>query len=240
VAAPDFIISPPITGEKNPPVCAFPSSRKKHSSACSILPPTDLAPFFRVVTDFQGPIDWQDFFNNSQPVELDIGCGKGMSVVNGAESRPDVNFVGVELDLRIARHGAARLKRRNLLNARILGGDALQFLDRNVAPHSVQAVHVYFPDPWWKRRHRRRRLFTDRLVEQMARLLPPGGLVHSWTDVEEYFQVISALMNNSPMFRTLEVPEEQPADHDLDYHTSFERKKRKIGETIYRGKWERV
>src|SRR5690606_9907608 len=131
-----------------------------------------------------------------------------------------------------ARHGAARLKRRNLGNARILGGDALRFLDQNVTPHSVQAIHVYFPDPWWKRRHRRRRLFTDRLVEQMGRLLPPGGLVHSWTDVEEYFQVISALMNNSPLFRALEVPAEQPADHDLDYHTSFERKKRKEGETI--------
>src|SRR5690606_25385325 len=93
---------------------------------------------------------------------------------------------------------------------------------------------------WWKRKHRKRRVFTDQFVGRLTRVLQPGGLVHSWTDVEEYFEIISALMDNHPDFQTLPPPPEREPEHDLDYLTSFERKKRKEGWTIYRGRWRYV
>jgi tRNA (guanine-N7-)-methyltransferase len=100
-------------------------------------------------------------------------------------------------------------------------------------------VHVYFPDPWWKRRHKKRRIYTEEFLVQAARILKPQGFLHAWTDVEEYFQVILALTAKNPEFIPLAPPDERTATHDMDYHTSFERKKRKLGLPIYRARWQR-
>ena len=206
-------------------------------------PHTDLRPHFLTIDDIvqehNGVLDWPAFWGNDNPVEVDIGCGRGMFIVNASQANSDVNYLGIEIDYREGRHGAKRLKRREITNARVLGGDVFIALTKMIRPHTVDAIHVYFPDPWWKKKHRRRRVFTDRFVGLCAQALKPGSLLHSWTDVEEYFEVISALMDNHELFDTLPPPEERTAEHDLDYQTSFERKKRQAGETIYRGLWRR-
>lgn len=185
-------------------------------------------------------IDWQGFFGNSHPVELDVGCGRGLFLVRSGGEHPEVNFLGLELDFREARRAARRLSRRRLLNVRVLGGDALVVLRKYIRTASVAAVHVYFPDPWWKRRHRRRRLFSDVFVEQTARVLQPGGELHAWTDVADYFAVMQALLDHDPRFERLPPPPERRPTHDMDYHTSFERNLRKAGCTIHRGRWRRI
>ena len=199
----------------------------------------DLKPYFQTLNDLDGPIDFAALFGNTNPVEIDVGCGRGLFLVNASEANPDVNYLGVEIDYKEGRRGARRLFKRQAANARVLGGDIATVFDKHIKPHSVAAVHVYFPDPWWKRRHRRRRVFTDVLVDRIDRVLAPGGLVHSWTDVGEYFEVIQALMDNDPRFEALPEPEEAAPQHDLDYRTSFERKKRQAGCTIWRGLWRR-
>lgn len=199
----------------------------------------ELRPWFLTLHDLDGVVDFAKFFENEQPVELDIGCGRGLFLVNAAIEHPEANWLGIELDYREGRHSATKLFKRRLPNARVWGGDANVALDAHIAPASVAAVHVYFPDPWWKRKHRRRRLFTDVFVERIARVLQPGGLAHVWTDVGEYFEVMRALMDHSPRFEPLPPPEEKPAEHDLDYRTSFERKKRQAGQEIHRGRWRR-
>ncbi len=205
-------------------------------------PPTlDLRPWFLTVDDvavqFGQPLDWTEFFGNDQPVEIDVGCGRGLFLTNVSERRPDTNFLGIELDFKEGRRAATRLHKRRQPNARIMGGSVFDAFRELIRPHSVSAIHVYFPDPWWKQKHRRRRVFTDRFVDECSRLLKPGGWLHSWTDVEEYFGVISALMNHHPDFEAQPTPEESPAEHDLDYQTSYERKKRQLGLPIHRGQW---
>ncbi|MEW4487062.1 tRNA (guanosine(46)-N7)-methyltransferase TrmB [Thalassoglobus sp. JC818] len=206
-------------------------------------PSVDLKPFFFAHDDieerYDGRLDWAEFFGNDNPVEIDIGCGRGLFLVHASEACPDRNFLGLEIDFREGRRGAARLKRRNLTNARVIGGDANVPLNKMITPHSVDAIHVYFPDPWWKRKHRSRRIVNDKFVDQCANLLVPGGLFHSWTDVEEYFGVISSLLDHHPKFDTLPAPTERPPEDDMDYQTSYERKKRKLGLPIHRGKWQR-
>lgn len=203
-------------------------------------PPTrDLWPFFRVVDDVDGPIDWTAFFGNDKPVVLDIGCGRGMFLVKHAEEHPDLNILGIEIDYREGRHGAARLQRRQLENARVLGGDAKIVLEKLVPRESVHEAYVLFPDPWWKRKHRRRRIFTDVFVDQVRAVLKPDAILNVWSDVEEYFDVMAALMNHHAGFEAIEPPAEQPAAHDLDYHTSFERKRRQAGAEIHRGRWKK-
>ncbi|MCA9063543.1 MAG: tRNA (guanosine(46)-N7)-methyltransferase TrmB [Planctomycetaceae bacterium] len=202
-------------------------------------PVKPMKPWFQVIQDIGDQLDWQAFFGNDNPVELDIGCGRGLYLFNASTTRPDTNFVGMEIDYREGRRAAARLMKRQQPNARVIGGDCKILLEKMIAPHSVEAAHVYFPDPWWKKRHHKRRLFTDSFVDLLARVVRPGGHVHSWTDVAEYFEVISELMNDHSCFESQETPTQREAEHDLDYQTSFERKKRKLGLPIYRGLWRR-
>lgn len=202
-------------------------------------PPVDLKPYFQTLGDLEGPLDWAEFFGNDNPVEVDIGSGRGLFLVTASDANPNVNYLGIEIDYREGRRGAKRLQKRESPNARVLGGDVREAFEKLIPAESLAAAHVYFPDPWWKRKHRRRRVFTDELVTQMHGALVPGGLVHSWTDVEEYFGVIRALLDNDPRFEPLPPPPVHSPEHDMDYRTSFERKKRKAGCEIYRGLWRK-
>ena len=203
-------------------------------------PIPDLKPYFQTYEDLgDGPLKWDHFFGNTHPVEVEIGTGRGMFLVNAGETHPNTNFVGMEIEYTEARHAAKRLQKRSSSNVRILGGDARVGIPKYLSTSGIAAVHVYFPDPWWKRRHWARRIFNDWFVAEAARILIPGGLLHAWTDVEEYFQVMVETVTSNADFLPLPPPEERPAEHDLDYHTSFERKKRQAGFPIYRARWER-
>lgn len=206
----------------------------------AIRPPaTDPPAIDPPATDPGRPLDWKTFFGNENPVEIDVGCGRGLFLVNASLAHPQTNYLGIELDYKEGRRAARRLWKRSQPNARVLGGDARVALSKFIKRGSVAGVHVYFPDPWWKRKHKRRRLFTDEFVDLAEAVLETGGLLHSWTDVEDYFGVIRALMDHHAAFEPLPPPPEQPPAHDLDYQTSFERRRRQLGATIFRGLWRK-
>ncbi|MCA9050651.1 MAG: tRNA (guanosine(46)-N7)-methyltransferase TrmB [Planctomycetaceae bacterium] len=198
-----------------------------------------IKPWFQVTDDLGDHLDWAEFFGNENPVEADIGCGRGLFLVSASDAHPNVNYVGLEIDYREGRRAAMRLKRRHSANARVIGGDCRVVLGKLMPRQSLQAAHVYFPDPWWKKRHHKRRLFTPEFADLLAESVQPAGHVHSWSDVVEYFEVIQSIMDQHPAFEKLEAPEERVPIHDMDYQTSFERKKRKLGLPIYRGLWQR-
>jgi tRNA (guanine-N7-)-methyltransferase len=164
-------------------------------------PPLDLAPYFFTLRDFPpAPLSLGDLFGNENPVEVEVGSGRGLFLVNAATTCPGTNFLGIEYDFKEARRAARRLQKRALPNVRILGADATIVLPKYLPDVSARALHVYFPDPWWKRRHKRRRVFNAEFLIQAARILPPGGLLHAWTDVEEYFGVMMELVAANPAF----------------------------------------
>ena len=103
----------------------------------------------------------------------------------------------------------------------------------------MEAVHVYFPDPWWKTRHRKRLLFTPEFAVLVIRVLRPGGVLHFATDVADYFAMVTGLLKQVPEFIPLPPPAEHAPEHDLDYMTNFERKFRKQGKPIYRAEYEK-
>src|SRR5262249_42675211 len=129
--------------------------------------------------------------------------------------------------------------KRRLRNVRVACTDVRLFLPRYVAAASLQAIHVYFPDPWWKKRHHKRRVFTAEFIAECVRILRPGGQLHAVTDVEEYAAVMSALLAEQRGLRSLQRPSEKEPSHDLDYLTNFERKFRQQGEKIYRMSYEK-
>ena len=208
-------------------------------------PVLDLRPWFtaadELINAHPDGLDWAAWMGNDLPVELDIGSGRGWFLHNEATAHDDKNIIGLELDFTEGRRAARRLFKRGQPNARVIGGDARQVLRKLVPPGSVSVAHVLFPDPWWKRRHRRRRLFNAEFLEQIVGILQPGGTLHSATDVGEYWGVISSLVDHHPRFERLpELERAVPDDLDHRYFTSFERKKRAEGETIDRGFWRLI
>lgn len=163
-----------------------------------------------------------------------MGSGKGLFLAAAAATTPERNFLGIEVAKKYAAHCASRLVRRGLTNAAMIAGDGLRLFREFLAAGSVAAVHVYFPDPWWKARHKKRRVLNEPFVADVECVLVPGGTLHFWTDVEEYYQTTLEMMTRvSPLVGPLPVVE-RPAEHDLDYRTHFERRTRKSGLPVYR------
>jgi tRNA (guanine-N7-)-methyltransferase len=202
----------------------MPLPRSSVDTSRTILEPPALSGF----------MDWAALFGNDHPVELEVGSGKGLFLANAGSRRPGHNFFGVEIAKKYAYEAAVRLAKAKLENAKLLAGDARQFMALHVRPQSLHAVHVYFPDPWWKARHKKRRVFCEGFVVDTERLLIPGGHLHVATDVEEYYGVIRELMAEHPRFDELPRPEPNTPEHELDYLTNFERKYRIEGRPIHR------
>jgi len=180
------------------------------------------------------PLAWADVFGNDHPVELEVGSGKGLFLANAGAACPGHNFLGIEVARKYATKAAERVAKKRLANVKVYSGDGRLFLARAVPSASLRAVHVYFPDPWWKARHKKRRVFAEPLVTDIERSLEPGGELRVVTDVEEYFGVIRELVASHPRFEELPLPEIKAPEHDLDYLTNFERKYRIEGRPIYR------
>ena len=202
-----------------------------------IDPKLDVRPFLRTLDDLPKPWMPSEWFERDAPLEIDIGSGKGMFLASASAERPDHNFLGIEVSGKYARFCAAKLASRRAPNARMIHGNAKDFLSEVLPGGQVTALHVYFPDPWWKKRHKRRRVMNEPFVRDMQRTLLPGGKLHFWTDVEEYFATTIALISAATdLTGPLHVPVRSPK-HDLDYRTHFERRMRLHGEPVFRAEF---
>ena len=141
-----------------------------------------------------GPFDFGALFGNAHPVEIEIGIGKGRFILEQGAARPEVNFLGVEWSLKYLRLAKERAQRQGLSNIRLFRGDARHVLAALLPDRSVARVHIYCPDPWPKKRHHKRRLFTPVTAAHFGRVLIPGGFLDLSTDVRDYFEDIRALV----------------------------------------------
>jgi tRNA (guanine-N7-)-methyltransferase len=174
-----------------------------------------------------------------RPLEVEVGSGKGLFLRNAAAALPDVDFLGIEVAHKYAEFAAASLAKAGLQNAVMVHGDGLRLFHELIPDDSLAAVHVYFPDPWWKKRHRRRRVMRESFLRDVERTLRPGGSLHFWTDVEEYFQTsLELLAAQTTLLGPLPVPE-TPAEHDMAYRTHFERRMRLASEPVYRSEFKK-
>jgi tRNA (guanine-N7-)-methyltransferase len=204
-----------------------------------IDPGLDLARHFREAADLPVPFDRVALFARTAPLEVEVGSGKGLFLASASRARPEHDFLGIEVAQKYALFAAAKLARQASANAVAIRGDALVLFRDWIPAASLAAVHVYFPDPWWKKRHKKRRVLNEAFLRDVERTLQPGGRLHFWTDVEEYFQSTLELIAGTVKLRGPLPVAESAAEHDLDYRTHFERRTRKNAMPVYRAEFEK-
>lgn len=191
------------------------------------------------IRENEDQVRWDRFFDNGRPVEVEIGCGKGRFIINSAVAYPEINYIGIERALRYFRIMKERVVRRDLTNIRLLRDDAVYFVERFIPDGAVSAYHVYFPDPWPKKRHRKRRLFNARFLEEIIRTLATSGTLDFATDYVEYYEEILALLEVSNGLAALEDTPERVRELGSDL-TNFETKYTAEGRAIHRGAYVRT
>ena len=179
-----------------------------------------------------GPVDLQALFGRDAPVTLEIGFGNGESLAWQAERMPERDFIGIEVHRPGVGHLLSELARRGLENVRIFNEDAVEVLESRIAPASLDTVQVFFPDPWHKKRHHKRRLIQPAFVRLVASRLRPGGWLHLATDWSDYARQMQQVMAASAdLFApegTLPLvarPSSRPA-------TRFERRGERLGHRV--------
>jgi tRNA (guanine-N7-)-methyltransferase len=203
-------------------------------------PTLDLSQHLRTIDELPRPWDSAALFVADQPLEVEVGSGKGLFLQSAAIEVPDHNFLGIEVARKYAHHTAARLAKHELNNALIVHGDAQRVFRELLPDNSLAAVHVYFPDPWWKKRHRKRRIMNAGFLKDVTRTLKPAGSFHFWTDVEEYFvEGLALVAEHTPLAGPLSVAP-RDAEHDLDFRTHFERRMRLAELPVYRSEFRKV
>ncbi len=145
-------------------------------------------------------IELRRLFACPQPLEVELGSGDGSFLVEYASLHPEHNFIGVERLLGRMRKLDRKGCRAGLSNLRGVRIEASYFLEYLLPVHSAVALHVYFPDPWPKRKHRRHRLINERFPDLAYRALAPGGTVYLRTDDQDYFEQMRGVFAASPKF----------------------------------------
>ncbi len=177
-------------------------------------------------------LDLARLYGNSNPVHLEIGFGNGESIARMAQADPGSNYLGIE----VHRPGVGRLLMRiaetGITNLRIIRHDAVEVMDQCLDDGSLEAVYLFFPDPWHKRRHRKRRILQPEFVSRLARVIRPGGLFHAATDWEDYAEYMMSVLTASADFENCAGKGTFAPCPDYRSPTRFEQRGQRLGHGV--------
>lgn len=152
------------------------------------------------------PLKLAELFVQPQPLEVELGCGDASFLVEYARRNPQTNFIGVERLLGRIQKLDKKGRRTGLTNTRGVRIESAYFLEYLLPPHSASALHIYFPDPWPKKKHRRHRLINENFPALARKTLTPGGTVFLRTDDVDYFQQMNEVFTAAKEFSKVETP----------------------------------
>jgi tRNA (guanine-N7-)-methyltransferase len=177
------------------------------------------------------PLDFARIFGRTAPVVLEIGSGMGETTVAIAQAHPGTDFLAVEVHAPGVGALLAKLAALSLWNVRVVRHDAVEVVAQMIPPASLAGVHIFFPDPWPKKRHHKRRLLQPSFVLALAQRLAPGGYLHAATDWEDYAQAMLATFAAVPsLCNTADGYASRPATRPL---TKFESRGRRLGHAVF-------
>jgi len=189
----------------------------------------------------ENTLDWAELFGNTHPVEIEIGCGKGRFIIQRALSNAAVNYFGIERSGKFFRVLQQRILQSGAANIRLLRGEADYFMRKYVPRGSVQACHIYFPDPWPKKRHHKRRLVNAGFIETLRAALIAGGCIFFATDFRDYFDIMVAGARACSGLKELDCATVLPQDVNPETAaTNYERKYLIQGRPIYKATYKKT
>lgn len=150
--------------------------------------------------DHEKICDFTMIFGRSAPVVLEIGFGNGESLAKTAEDNPDIDYIGIEVHRPGVGNLMAQLERKGICNVRVFYHDAIEVLEKCIPEHSLSAVHLFFPDPWHKRKHHKRRIVRPSFIKLIAAKLTHGGYFHAATDWQHYAQHMLKILSVAEQF----------------------------------------
>lgn len=184
------------------------------------------------------PLNWEALFGRSAPVVLEIGFGNGLSLADMAEAHEDLNFFGVEVHKPGVGSLLVQVKQRGLSNVRVSLDDAVQVLAQQIPDGSLQRVQIFFPDPWHKKRHHKRRLIQADFVATLVKKLLPNGQIHVATDWQNYAEhILAVLSKNKDLQNTAEDYAPKP---DYRPDTKYEARGIRLGHGVWDIIFQRV
>jgi len=175
-------------------------------------------------------------FPEVQPLEVELGCGDASFLVEYAQRHPERNFIGVERLLGRLRKLDRKGRRAGLTNLRGVRIESSYFLEYLLPSHSVSALHIYFPDPWPKKKHRKHRLLNERFPAIARTVLATGGMIYLRTDDGDYFQQITTVFGANREFQQIETPAKL-AELWTDFERDFQAHGIKTLRAAYRSKF---
>lgn len=175
-----------------------------------------------------------DLFATRAPLEIEIGSGRGRFLLHRAAAHPDRNFLGIDYRWRFLREGVERAERRGLTNLLFFKAEAEEVVPHLVPEESIEVFHIYFPDPWHKRKHKKRRLLTPAFFKLLHRRLKPGGALELATDNFDYFIAFrTALVEAGDTLWTTATERRNERIMDPGVQTHFEAKYTRAGRDLY-------
>lgn len=177
-------------------------------------------------------LDLDVLFGRHAPRALEIGFGMGDALAAMAEAHPEQDYLGVEVHRPGVGSLLRQIEQRGLSNVRVVCGDAVQALETRISDNSLDAVHLFFPDPWPKRRHHKRRLVQEQFVALIAQKLKPNGVFHFATDWQEYAEQVLDIMSKSPEFMNSAGSGNYSPRPDYRPLTKFERRGQRLGHQV--------
>lgn len=178
------------------------------------------------------PLDWEQLFGNDHPVVLEIGFGNGESLAKMAEADPNTNFLGIEVHTPGVGHLMVLAEKMKLDNLRVMKHDAIDILQSMVVDHSLAKVQLFFPDPWHKKRHHKRRIVQPDFLTLLAKKLRPRGEFHMATDWEPYAEHAYTFLDQHPAFRNTVTSQKFSPKPDHRPITKFENRGQRLGHKV--------
>ena len=175
--------------------------------------------------DIDSKISLFDVFGRKNAVHIEIGSGKGTFLVNQAGVFPQINFLGIEWANKYYKYAVDRIGKKALGNVRIIRREAVSFIAEHIGGKTVECFHIYFPDPWPKKRHHKRRFICAENITQLIRCLKKNGLINIATDHAEYFKWMQQVFENfARELRPVEFVRPAGANENEIAGTNYERK----------------
>ncbi len=192
------------------------------------------------IEDGEGPLDLDTVFGRSAPRIVEIGFGNGESLAEIARNHPDNDYIGIEVHRPGVGHLLLKIEELDLSNVRVMCADAVEILEKQIPDGSLDGLYLFFPDPWHKKRHHKRRQVNPEWAQLVRRKLKIGGLLHMATDWQNYAEQMLEVLNAAEGYRNTAETGDYVPKPEYRPETKFERRGHRLGHGVWDLVFEKV